>query len=100
MAVIKQKTISVGNQKQTIQLKQLKNDFDRGGEYMYPIVDADTGDYIEDPMFRKREAKQEFNRAVGDIERGMKSGQSDSGGGLGLGGLIGDPSNDDRGGFF
>jgi len=74
MAVIEQRTASVGDESQTLVLKQLQNTFDQGGRYMYRIEDKDTGEQIDQVYFKKRKAKQEFQRSIEDIERGMESG--------------------------
>jgi len=79
MPVVKQRTASKGNQKQTVVLKKLKNKMDRGGEWMYVIEDKDTGGNIEDPFTNKNKAMREFNQTIKDIERGMESSQSGSG---------------------
>lgn len=86
MAQLKQKTINVGNQSQTIALKRLENTMTRGGKWMYVIVDKDTGTRLEDPYTNKKRAKSAFKSTVSDIKRGMKSSASSSGPDMGLGG--------------
>lgn len=80
MAILKQKTVSEGRQKQTVVLKQLVNTMNRGGRHMYVIEDKDTGARLVDPMTNKREAKQEFRRTVSQIQTGMQSAANDSSG--------------------
>lgn len=79
MSQLKQKTISVGGQKQRIALKKKKNRMDRGGKYQYEIVDLDTGKLIEDPFTNKNRAMSAFNQTVSDIERGMTAAKEDRG---------------------
>jgi len=76
----KQKTVSIGNQKQRIGLKRLKNDLGRGGKYKYTIVDLDTNEKLEDPFTEKSRAESAFRQAAMDIERGMQAAQDDRGG--------------------
>lgn len=76
MPQLRQKTVSVGNESQTVVLKKLKNTMASGGEWMYVIEDADTGGRIEDPFTNKQRAEQEFRQTVSDIRRGMESNQS------------------------
>lgn len=79
MPCIKQKTVSVGNQKQTVALKKKRNTYDDNrGKNMYVIEDKDTGELIEDPYFDKQRAKQAFDRTISDIERGMQSARDDN----------------------
>lgn len=85
MALLKQKTVRVGNQQQTVGLKKLQNDMGRGGEHKYEIVDLDTQSLLEDPLTDKREAKRKFKATVEDIERGMEAYQDDRNGGLDMG---------------
>jgi len=89
MPQLKQKTISVGNQSQTIVLKKKKNTMGRGGKSMYTIEDKDTGALIEDPFTNKRKAKRAFERSVDDIQRGMESAKSSDSGAFGGGGGFG-----------
>lgn len=83
MALLKQKTISVGDQKQRIGLKKKKNRMGRGGKHQYELVDLDTDGLLEDPFTNKQRAMREFNQAAKDIERGMKSAKKDNRGVLG-----------------
>jgi hypothetical protein len=90
MPQLQQKTVTVGNESQTIVLKKLKNTMRRGGEWMYVIEDGDTGARIEDPFTSKQRAKQEFRQTVSDIRRGMESNQSGGGPlGSGIGSFMG-----------
>lgn len=91
MPVIKQKTISVGNQKQRIGLKKTGGN----GNTQYTIVDLDTGGRIEDPFTSKARATTEFNQSARDIERGMEA-EVDDVGGLGdLGTSVFEAETDD-----
>lgn len=73
MALLKQKTVSVGNQSQRVGLKKLSNDMARGGRHKYEIVDLDTGDLFEGPYTDKRDGEKAFRRITEDLERGMES---------------------------
>lgn len=72
MPCIKQKTVSAGEESQTIKLMRRSNK--RGNsQYRYAIEDADTGERFGDEYTRKGEAKSAFDQVVADIRRGMQS---------------------------
>jgi len=74
MTRLKQKTITVGDQRQRIELVKLQNQhpdlFD--GEYMYEIRDMDTGTMLESAGGRQ-EAERKFRLTIDHIKRGMES---------------------------
>jgi hypothetical protein len=82
MPRLKQKTITVGDQRQRIELFKLQNQFPElfNGEYMYVVRDMDSGDRLEDPVGTRQEAERLFRRTADDIQRGMQSSASGSGG--------------------
>jgi len=75
MTRLKQKTVTVGDQRQRIELVQLQNQHPElfNGEYMYVVRDMDYGDRLEDPVATRQEAERLFRRTVDHIERGMES---------------------------
>lgn len=81
MAVIKQKTVSVGNQSQTVALKKLKNTMDSGGQHMYKVVDLNSGAVLDDAVTTKSQGLANFRQTVEDIRRGMKASKNDKRGG-------------------
>lgn len=73
MPTLKQQTVSIGQQSQTVELVSLKNTMSRGGKRMYVIRDKDTGKRIVDPITNKGDAEREFRQTIEDIQRGMES---------------------------
>jgi hypothetical protein len=73
---LRQRTISVGNESETVYLRKRPNTLDRGGQYMYVIKDA-SGGRIEDPYTNKQAALREFRATVDQIRTGMQAEQQD-----------------------
>ena len=74
MTRLKQKTITVGNQRQRIELVKLQNKYPKyfSGEYMYEVRDMDTGTKLEDADTRQK-AERMFRLTADHIKRGMES---------------------------
>lgn len=77
MVQLKQKTISVGQQRQTIELVRLNNPGGGRAQFIYEVRDADTKELIEDPVTTKKEGLRLFRESVDQIERGMQAFKED-----------------------